>query len=56
MLVRQQVCEAGIFMLPHPPFMRRQQLRSAGVIRAFGKAQTIVGASSDKTTLRATAI
>jgi hypothetical protein len=54
MSVRQQLCDAGMFMLPHLPFIWRQQLCSAGVIRAFGKAQTMVGANSDKHMLTAT--
>jgi hypothetical protein len=54
MSVRQQLCEAGIFMLPHWPFIWRQQLCSSGVIRAFGKTQAMVGESNDKQMLTAT--
>ena len=45
-----------MFMLPHRPFIWRQQLCSSALIRAFGKAQAIVGASSDKNAVTAMTI
>jgi hypothetical protein len=52
----QQPWLAGIFMLPHSPFICRQQACSAAVICNPGNAQAIVGASSDNNTNNAAPI
>lgn len=50
----QQLCDAGIRMLPHLPFIFLQQACSEAVIWALGRAHAMVGASSDRISARTT--
>lgn len=55
MLCWQQLCEAGMRVLPHLPFIFLQHAYSCAVIWALGRAHAIAGASNDRTSARTNA-